>query len=205
MSYFTCQDAGVYKIKKSSTEKSSPSKASKASKASNTGKNIERFVDAHANGIRNGRIGINKAYKLDRNGVPFHTVLQELQNTKIKQKTKHYIWYIFPQPPYKGYRVSMTSRYFNVDEEEVELFLLNDQLRKNLNLALSALEKKGFNAEQLGYYFTPQGDNYKFASFREFFLEVIPKIKKKKSISKYIQGEIQRIEKMLIKLEIDTK
>ena len=201
MSNFTCLDAGIYKIKKSSTDKSSPSKAS------NTGKNIERFVDAHANGIRNGRIGIKngKPYKLDRNGVPFHTVLRELQNTKIKQKTKHYIWYIFPQPPYKGYRVSMTSRYFNMDEEEVELFLLNDKLRNNLGLALSALEKKGFNAEQLGYYFTPQGDNYKFASFREFFLEVIPNIKKKKSISKSIQVDIQRIEKMLIKLEIDTK
>lgn len=201
MSNFTCLDAGIYKIKKSSTDKLSPSKGS------NTGKNIERFVDAHANGIRNGRIGIknDKAYKLDRNGVPYHTVLRELQNTKIKQKTKHYIWYIFPQPPYKGYRVSMTSRYFNVDEEEVELFLLNDQLRKNLNLALSALEKKGFNAEQLGYYFTPQGDNYKFASFREFFLEVIPKIKKKKGISKSIQRDIQKIEKMLQKLEIETK
>ena len=128
MSKFVCKDVGVYKIKKLSIDKSSPGKLSKAS---NTGKNIERFLDAHANGISKGFIGIKKdeEYQLDRNGVPFHTVLQELENTKIKQKTKHYIWYIFPQPPYKGYRVSITSRYFNIDEEEVELFLRNDQLK----------------------------------------------------------------------------
>ena len=201
MSNFTCLDAGIYKIKKSSTDKSSPSKAS------NTGKNIERFVDAHVNGMRNGRIGIKngKPYQLDRNGVPFHTVLPELQNTKITQKTKHYIWYIFPQPPYKGYRVSMTSRYFYIDEEEVELFLLNDTLRNNLGKALYALYVKNLKPGELKEYFTPNGDNYKFASFREFFLKVIPKIKKKKSISKSTRKHIIKIEDLLKALEIDTK
>ena len=144
MSKFLCKDAGVYKIKKLSIDKSSPGKSSKSSNTGNIGKNIKRFVDAHANGISKGFIGMKKdeEYQLDRKGVPFHTVLQELQNTKIKKKTQHYIWYIFLQPLYKGNRVSTTSMYFNVDEEEVELFLLNDQLRNNLELALSTLEKK---------------------------------------------------------------
>ena len=49
----------------------------------------------------------------------------------------------------------------------------------NLGLALSGSLYKNLKPGELKKYFTPEGDNYKFASFRKFFLEVIPKIKKK--------------------------
>ena len=192
MSNFTCQDIDKYKIKTPTPKSSS--------------KNIQRFLDAHNNGIKYGSKVRKEGteYRMDRGGVNFKTVLDELHESSIKKKTQHYIWYIFPQPVYKKSGISTTSQCFYVDEEEVELFLKNTQLRKNLNQALRALENKNLNAVQLSYYFSPQGDHYKFSSFRRFFLKVIKKIEKDGVVSPTTQNSIQSIKAKLLKLNIIT-
>ena len=61
---------------------------------------------------------------------------------KIKKK-KDYIWFIFPQPFFNIWSIfQLLVDIFYIDEEEIELFLKNTTLRKNLNSALHALEKK---------------------------------------------------------------
>lgn len=190
MSNFMCQNMGQLKIKNPTA----------------TGKSIQRFLDAHQNGLKLGsKVRKNsKEFRMDRSGVDFNRVLKDLRDNSLSKKTKHYIWYIFPQPVYKSSGVSNTSLCFYVDEEEVILFLKNTQLRKNLNQALIALENRKLNSGQLAYYFSPQGDHYKFASFRKFFLKVINKMGKEEQISLSTQNSIESIKKKLQKLNIHT-
>ena len=196
MSNFTCQDMGKLQIK---------TKLPK-SKTATSSKSIQRFLKAHSEGVKFGSILVKygKNYNMNRSGVKFEVVLKELQNKKIKQKSKDYIWYIFPQPVFDRPHISTTSRYFFIDEEEVELFLKNTTLRNNLNSALHALERKKLNDVQLTKYFSSNGDNNKFASFRRFFLNVIRKIEKKSGLSPTTDTGIQSIKKKLLILKVNT-
>ena len=196
MSKFTCLDMGKYQIKTKSGK----------SKTSISSKSIQRFLNAHRDGVQLGSrlIKYGKNYNMNRYGVKFEVVLKELQDEKIKQKSKDYIWYIFPQPFFNRPYISTTSRFFFIDEEEVELFLKNTTLRKNLNSVLHALERKNLNKVELTKYFSSNGDHYKFNSFRNFFLNVIGKIEKKSALSSTTDAGIQSIKKKLLNLEVNT-
>lgn len=164
-------------------------------------KNIDRFLEAHKNGIKTDtKITLkNKTYNMDRSGVNFESVLKELEDNSIKTKKKHYIWYIFPQPEYKPAESSHTSKYFYIDEDEVRLFLKNKKLRDNLYKALTALDKKNFkNTNKLINYLNPDYD--KFEAFRIHFLTVISKMNKENKLSLSTKSTIKNIEELINKL-----
>ena len=160
---------------KKGKKNSKNSNSKKKSKKSNNKKvdNIIRFKIAYDEGIR-------PIDNLDRPGVKYEVALAEIENSAIKKKTSDYIWYIFPQPysePESGQELSETEKYFHITDGETKLFLNDKLLASKLDKILSSLEAKSLSPEQLKEYFSSNGDDKKFKSFRNHFKKIIREMK----------------------------
>jgi uncharacterized protein (DUF1810 family) len=182
MSVYKCREIPFVKpdnIIKKSSKKNSVKDSKKKTKKVIKKKSIERFEEAYRKGIKGGTkvIKNKREYKLDRNGVNYKTALKEMKNKKIKKKQTDYIWYIFPQPKVinKGVKLSETTKYFFITEDEVEDFLSNSYLSKSLHDILIELRRKCENRRfKLRDYFG--ADNVKFESFRGIFLKKVKEL-----------------------------
>ena len=98
------------------------------------------------------------------------------------------MWYIFPQPyqPKRNSITSKTSKFFYISDAETKLFLEDRYLSKSLD-GLASLETKNLDSAQLKEYFSPNGDNKEFKSFRNHFKKVIKDMKPEEGTP---QGEI---------------
>ena len=65
------------------------------SKTSTSSKSIQRFLNAHRDGVISGSrlIKYGKNYNMDRSGVKFEVVLKELQDEKNQKKKRLYLVY----------------------------------------------------------------------------------------------------------------
>lgn len=154
---------------------SSPKKASSSS-------GLDRFRDALKNGTRRG-VSLKKA-------------LAELNDTKIKKKSRHYIWYVFPQPkPNKltldqfkaaGIVLSADTKKYFITNLETEEWLLDSYLRNALFKSLNGLyygnsiTARFKNFTHLSNYL---GDDVvKFSSFIDHFKKIMEKSQKIKDL-----------------------
>tara|TARA_Y100000590_G_scaffold455270_1_gene603599 strand:- start:1897 stop:2493 length:597 start_codon:yes stop_codon:yes gene_type:complete len=170
---------------------------------------IGRFQNAYATGLKSGvtlqKTEDGKKYKMDRSGVNFMEVIKEINNSAIKKKQSHYIWYIFPQPVFKpksgSFQPSTTSKFFYITNKETRMFLEDVNLATRLLRVLNALVNKNFNPLELQNYFSPNGDDKKFKSFRTHFKKIIREMKPRDTDS---QGKIiLEISEKLGELEIN--
>jgi hypothetical protein len=151
---------------------------------------IGRFQKAYASGFNNG--------------VNFIQVIKEINNSAIKKKHSHYIWYIFPQPVYKPksgiFKPSPTSKFFYITDKETRMFLEDVNLSTQLLRVLNALVNKNFSPAELHKYFSKNEDHKKFKSFRTHFKKIIRVMKPQETDS---QGrKIIEISEKLGDLEI---
>ena len=143
---------------------------------------IERFRDAYQYGI-----SANDIKKRGEDSFQFHVkgVSWRAAHHEIifkKQKKLHYMWYIFPQPKPNIKKLSQTSQYFHILDEEVILFLHNKYLLEHLSYAVKSLViYHNDNTQTLKKFFERNGDDIKFSSFRRKFLEILRKIDRKKN------------------------
>ena len=119
---------------------------------------IGRFQNAYATGLKSGvtlqKTEDGKKYKMDRGGVNYMEVIKEINNSAIKKKHSHYIWYIFPQPVFKpksgSFQPSTTSKFFYITNKETRMFLEDVNLSTRLLRVLNALVNKNFNESMRG-------------------------------------------------------
>ena len=173
--------------RKSGSSSKSGSKSKSGSQNKRHSKNkytpeIERFRDAYQYGITANAIKKrgNDTFKFHIRGDSWTAANQEIVFNK--QKKLHYMWYIFPQPRPNISRLSQTSQYFHISDEEVILFLNDKYLLENLSYAVQNLVTyHNDNPVTLKRFFELNGDDVKFSSFRRKFLEILRKIDRNKN------------------------
>ena len=124
---------------------------------------IKRFVEAHENGWNNG----------ERTGCTYKVALQELNDTKITKKSKHYIWYVFPQPKFNPgmfSRLSKTTKHFFISDSQTVDYINNIYLRSHLLETLTIINNRFNSNNAFKRYF--DNDYGKFKSFVNHFYSV---------------------------------
>ena len=136
----------IKKLENKKKKKSKKQSAKNSTKPNNKKEdNISRFTNAYTHGIR-------AIDNLDRTGVNYKAAMAEIKNNTIKKKKSHYIWYIFPQPPYEpksgNSKISKTSKFFYISDAETKLFLEDRFLSKSLDEVLASLETKNLELQR---------------------------------------------------------
>ena len=143
---------------------------------------IKRFVEAQEKGWNNN----------ERTGCTYKVALQELNDTKITNKSKHYIWYVFPQPKFNTdmfFRLSKTTRYFFISDSETVDYINNIYLRSHLLKTLTIINTRFNSNNAFNKYFN---DDYgKFKSFVNHFHSIFiqnPTLKKYSKLGKLLKN-----------------
>lgn len=144
---------------------------------------IKRFVEAHENGWDNG----------ERTGCTYKVALQELNDTKITKKSKHYIWYVFPQPkfilPGMFSRLSKTTKHFFISDSQTVDYINNIYLRRHLLKTLTIINTRFNSNNAFNKYFNV--DYGKFKSFVNHFHSIFiqnPTLKKYSKLGKLLKN-----------------
>tara|TARA_Y100000389_G_C17274922_1_gene419919 strand:+ start:221 stop:727 length:507 start_codon:yes stop_codon:yes gene_type:complete len=143
---------------------------------------IKRFVEAHENGWNNG----------ERTGCTYKVALQELNNTGIKKKSEHYIWYVFPQPKFNPgmfSRLSKTTKHFFISDSQTVDYINNIYLRRHLLKTLTIINTRFNSNNAFNKYFNV--DYGKFKSFVNHFHSIFiqnPTLKKYSKLGKLLKN-----------------